>query len=192
MKKLLFSLALVAGGAVLLPSCKKIIDEIKKNINPFEHTVDLTYTIPTLMQGQTYNADEQTYILNVNDVINDNTEGLDVDIDDISSIKINKIVLTLENADAENNWTNLQTATAGVNSDKGRTAGKADIESTITVPDAEAERYTDKTFTFADHNLKDYLNGGDTKIYYSISAKARRAVTKELTIKAKIEYSFKP
>lgn len=194
MKKLLFSLLVVSGSATVFTSCNKIVDEIKKNINAFNYTApEVTYDLPAIAEGQEYKSEDQTYDLNINQIIDENVgDDLNVTLDDISKISINKITLHMENGDDDNNWTNFESATVKANTDKGKSEGKADLTATTSIEDIESERYTDKVITFADHNLKDYVNGEGTKVTYSISAKARRAVTKQVKIIATIQYSFKP
>lgn len=193
MKKLLLSLLIVSGSAALFTSCNKIVDEIKKNINAFNYTApDVTYSLPTIPEGEEYKSEDQTYDLNINQIIAENVSELNVTLDDISQISINKITLRMEDADEENNWTNFESATVKANTDKGKTEGKADLTATTFIEDVDSEKYTEKVIAFADHNLKDYVNGEGTKVTYSISAKARRAITKEVKIIATIQYSFKP
>ncbi len=192
MKKALFALLILGGSAATFTSCNKVVDKIKANINPFNETIEVNYTISQIAQGATYNSQDQTYDFNINEIIEENVSGVNVGIDDISEIKINKITLTLQNGDDANNWTNLESATATINTDKGKNAGKVDLTSTVNIDDNDAEKFSDKVLTFSDHNLKEYVDGSGTKVIYKLSAKARKAVSKELNIVAKIEYSFKP
>jgi|GEM_PF-1567729 len=194
MKKLLLSVFIIGGTMSLNTSCNKVVDQIKKNINPFNYTApEVTYTLPEpIPSGQEYISEEQTYDLNINQIIKDNVSDLNLSLDDFSKITINKVTLHIDNPDEENNWTNFESATVIANTDKGKAAGKPDLTATKEIPDTEAEKTSDKEITFADHNLKDYVNGDGTKVMYSIKAKARRDVNKELKIIATIQYSFKP
>lgn len=193
MKKILLSLLIVAGSAAVFTSCNKIADEIKKNIKAFDYeAATVTYDLPPIADGQEYQSEDQTYDLNINQIIKENISELNVTLDDISKISINKVTLRVEGGDDDNNWTNFESATVKTNTDKGRAEGKADLVASTDIADEESEKYSDKVIEFTDHNLKDYVNGEGTKVMYSISAKARREVTKELKIIATIEYTFKP
>lgn len=193
MKKLLFPVMFACGAMVMFASCNKIVDELKKNIKAFNYEApQVTYTLPLLPAGNTYNSEDQTYDLNINEIIDEYVSEVNVSLDDISKISINKITLSMEGGDEENNWTNFESATVKANTDKGVAEGKSDLTATTNIEDIESERYTDKIINFDDHNLKDYVNGEGTKVTYSLSAKARREVTKELKIHATIQYSFKP
>ena len=193
MKKILLSLMVLGGSMALFSSCNKIVDEIKKNINPFNYNApEVTYTLPSLISGGDEYKSEQTYDLNINQIIDDNISELNVSIDDISKITISKITLHLENTNENHNWTNFEHVTLKANTDKGMAEGKADLTATKTIEDKDSERYTDKELTFADHNLKDYVNGEGSKAIYSIVAKARRDIDRELKLVATIQYSFKP
>ena len=181
--------------AVLASSCNKLVDEIKKIIDPFEYTTPvITYSLPTTIttDGNEYNPGEQTIDFNIKQILEDNASGVDVGLDDISKISLIEVKLNLEGADEQTNWTNLEYIKAAINTTKGQQEGLNDLAATKMIDDVEEERYNEKVIEFADNNLKDYLSGEDDKAIYNISVKARKALEKDINIKAEIVYSFDP
>ncbi|HRO41481.1 MAG TPA: hypothetical protein PL009_01510 [Flavipsychrobacter sp.] len=193
MKKLILSfglLALVAGASFSLQSCNKIKDEIAKQIDPFNFTEqDITYDVPVLTMSGTFVAND-TDNININQMIKDEA-GVDFNIDNVSSIKIKKITLSILNADNENNWTNAEAVAAGFQTKTGNANGKQIQIWARNINDVEAERFADQVIEPNDVNLKDYFNGSGEEVYYHISATARRATNKQLNVNAKIEYEVK-
>lgn len=193
MKKALLSLsflATIAAASFSIQSCNKIKDEIIKNIDPFNFTEqDITYGVPPITTTTTFSTRDSGTI-NINQQIKDNA-GVDIDINKVSSIKIKKITLTILNADEENNWTNLETITAGFQTKTGTQNGKQEQLWTKNIADVAAEKYVPQVIEPADVNLKEYFNGDRETVYYIVSAKARRATTKELNVNAVIEYEVK-
>src|SRR5690606_82669 len=113
-----------------------IVDEIKKNIKAFNYEApQVTYTLPLLPAGNTYNSEDQTYDLNINEIIDEYVSEVNVSLDDISKISINKITLSMEGGDAENNWTNFESATVKANTDKGKAEGREALAATAIIED---------------------------------------------------------
>jgi hypothetical protein len=195
MKKVLYSLglvAIVAGAAVSFQSCNKIKDEIKKNIDPIDYSQpSVTFNVPVVTTTAPFQGFD-TATINMDQIIKDEA-GVDFSINDISTITINKVVLHLAGADATNNWTNFSDAGAYLNTDKGIAAGKNNILATVTVPDVVSNQYNDVVITGDNNlNLKDYFNGGNTKVYVLYAANARRQTTHPLTMTATLTYTIKP
>lgn len=192
MKKSLL-LAVLATGVLFNASCDKVKDKIKANINPFNYDQpEFSGSIPIVATAQVYRSGDQTYVININQIITDNAGGVNINIDNISKITLQKVVLKLENGDDNNNWTNFEYAASVFNTDKGRNAGKPELYSLVGIDDLLTERFTDKEITFSDVNLKEYFNGTNTTVYYKIETKARRATTKELMVKAILTYKIEP
>ena len=192
MKKALLSfglLALVAGASVSIQSCNKIKDEIAKHIDAFTFTqAALTYDIPVLADQASWESGFETYTINVNEIIKEEA-GVDFDIDNISTIKIKEINIHLQNADAENNWTNFEQVEAWANTDKGMAAGKNDLYGKVTT----FTPYDDVKITVDQNiNFKDYLNGDATVVTYKIKTKAIDGTNHPLTAKVTVSYEFKP
>lgn len=191
MKKLLFSLMLIGGGAIAITSCNKIKDQILKNLNPFTKTFDVSFVVNPI-SGTDYNSGIQTQVININQLIKDNAGGLDVDIDNISEIKAKKVTLKLQDGDDANNWTNLQDIGFVFNTDKSISNSKPTLIWGFNVDDLASLKYSDIEIIPNDLNLKDYFNGDATNVNYVLQATARRPTTKPLNIIATVEYDFKP
>lgn len=193
MKKLLLSALIIGSTGLLTSSCNKVVDQIKSNLDPFtytapEITIELTSPLPA---GQLYNSQDQTYDFNISEILKDNVSSLNVSLDDVSKVTLEKVTLHLENGDDDNNWTNFETASVTANTDKGVANSKADLSASKNIENTTDQKYTDQEIVFDDNNLKDYVNNDGTKVTYSMSAKSRSDVNKDLTITAKIQYSFK-
>lgn len=194
MKKNLFSFGLLLGAAALsFQSCDSIKDKVKTNITPFNFTQpEVTFEVPIVASTQNYAPGPQTYVININQIIKDNAKGFEIDIDDITKIAFNKVTLQLLDGTEQSNWTNFEYAVVVFNTDKGKAAGKPDLFSLGGIEDISTEKYKDQVAEFNDINLKEYFNGGNTTINYTIDTKARRSTNKILKIKATIEYTFIP
>jgi hypothetical protein len=80
-----------------------------------------------------------------------------------------------------------------LSTDKSNAAGKSSLVAMTSIPDQESAKYSDQVLTATNPiNLKEYFNGGNTTVYYLISANARRNTTHELTATMAIEYTLKP
>jgi hypothetical protein len=194
MKKALLSLSLLAAvavGTVSFQSCNKIKDEIAKHFDPFNATPStVTFTIPVVV-GDNFSQYDSS-VVNIDQIIHDNA-GMDFSIDNISEINLSKVTISLSNADDENNWTNFSDATVLLSTDKSNAAGKSSLVAMTSIPDQESAKYSDQVLTATNPiNLKEYFNGGNTTVYYLISANARRNTTHELTATMAIEYTLKP
>jgi hypothetical protein len=194
MKKALLSLTLLAAvvaGSFSFQSCNKIKDEIAKHLDPFNASPStVTFTIP-VVAGDNFSQYDSS-VVNIDQIIHDNA-GMDFSINNISEIDLSKITISLTDADEQNNWTNFSDATVLLSTDKSNAAGKTALVAMASIPDQESAKYADQVLTATNPiNLKDYFNGGNTTVYYLISANARRNTTHELTATMTIEYTLKP
>jgi len=193
MKKVLITLgliALVGGSSVSFFSCNKIKDEIAKQLDPFNfEEQNITYDLPVLTATGTFTT-EETSNININQMIKDEA-GVDFDIDDVSSIKIKKITLTLLDATNESNWTNVESATVVMQTKTGKANGKPTLIASETIEDVESARFTPVVIEPNDINLKEYFNGDGEEVTYYLSGVARRPTDKTLKINAVIEYEIK-
>lgn len=187
--------ALAIGALACFPSCNKVKDEILKNIDPFTYAQEhVTFEIPAqpIVLPLEFTTPEQTETIYINQIIKDNS-GLNVNIDDFSYIKLKDATLKLMNGDAANNWTNIEYIEAQANTDKGLNTGKAWLVTRLDIPNDPAVKYSDKTLSFPDENLKDYVNGDEaTVVHYKWKVKPRLGTTINLNVDATIRYEFKP
>lgn len=194
MKKILLLAGMVGLGTVAasLQSCDKVKEEIVNHLDPFTYSQsDISFEAPPMPLTMEYTSPEETEVLNINEIIRKNS-GLNVDIDNFSSITLQDATLHLKNGTNNANWTNMEYAEIQVNTDKGLNAGKDWITANVTIPDDASERFTDKTLEFPNVNLKEYLNGEGTVLHYRFKIKPRRPTLTSMQFDVTIRYSFKP
>ncbi len=181
MKKTILSFA-IAGAAVLgVQSCDKIKEQAFQAFvtNQFEQEVVIPIT-PAGYQGA---FDSVAIEMDINQIIKDNTGGA-LSIDDIGTVTPEETILTLENADDQNNLANFQQVAVAAWSSKP--GANAIAFGTSEVPDAYA---TEIRLEHAGSvNLKEYANGH--KVIYITSLDARRATAKELRGKLKVKFKI--
>lgn len=194
MKKTILSLLFIGSAATFsLTSCDELKDKVKDLMPAFTHSSKVTITLPDSIPSGSAGEIEQMSDFNINEILQEGA-GDGHSLDDVNSIMLKTVTLHLvdSTADEQNNWTNFANASMSMNTEKGKSGGKPALSQSVTIADTEAEKLTDKVLTFAENNLKDYVDAGATKAIYSFTATARRDVSKPLTIIATIEYSFKP
>jgi hypothetical protein len=198
MKKVLYSLgllAIVAGATVSFQSCNKIKDEIKGQINPFNFTQqDITLTVPALSGTDTSSQFATSVPLNISQVIADNnTSGISVGYDDISSIKIKKITLTLvEGMSSTSNYTNYEGIFFAANTDIGKAKNLSYQGVWAGIDDLTANQYAPVVLEFPapQTNLKEYFTkDGNTNCEYYLQAAMRRS-TVPMKVRAVVEYEM--
>jgi hypothetical protein len=196
--KVLYSvglLALIAGTTISFQSCNKIKDELAKQIPDISFDGEsATFTVPVMTATGTssFIGWDTSTVVNINEVIEENAAGLGYSIDNFSTIKIDKITLHLSGTDESNNWTNFESAGAYFATDKSRANGKPDVMKTVEIADIAANQNKDVELSLTDTNLKDYFNGGDTRIYVLYSATPRRSTTHPMTVTATVKYTLIP
>lgn len=195
MKKSLLTLAILIFSFWLsgpLQSCNKIKDAIAKNLGSFSWTqASMTFDVPVVSSTSQF-AQYDTVVVNIDQVIHDNA-GTSFSINDISKITINQIILHLNNADANNNWTNFSTASSIIATSKSNANGKSALIDSYSISDIPANQYNDIVLNGNSNvNIKDYFDGSATSVYYLVSAQARRATTIPLNVTVTVTYSFTP
>jgi hypothetical protein len=195
MKKALLSLSLLAAvavGSFSFQSCNKIKDEIAKQIDPFNFThQNINFTVPEITSTMTYTSSGiDTADIDLDQIIKENA-GSSFGVNNIQSLVIDKITLTITNPDEHNNLTNFDSVQVYVNSDQGIQNGKNDIYAYAWVTDGAYDPNNQTLTITGDPNLQmmDYLKGN--KVYYWFRARARRTTDKELMINMKIDYKVK-
>ena len=176
---------------VSLSSCEKIKNEIVSNIDPFLYSSVTSFEIPALAAPFEYTAPEQTETIHINDIIKDNA-GLNLNINNFSSIALKDIRLHLKNGTNADNWADFEYLNVEANTDKGISAGKPWLKSSISIPNNATERFSDKMLVFVNANIKDYIDGEATTVHFRLSAKTRSVITNPMQIDATIDYEFKP
>jgi len=194
MKKILLFAGMIGLGTVAasLQSCDKVKEEIINHIDPFTYSQsNISFEAPPMPLTVEYNSPEETEPLDINQIIKKNS-GLNVDIDNFSSITLQDATLHLKNGTNDANWTNIEYAEIEINTDKGLDAGKDWITADVSIPDDPGERLTDKILKFPNVNLKEYLDGEGTILHYRFKIKPRRPTLTSMQFDVILRYSFKP
>jgi hypothetical protein len=172
MKKILAIAFLIVLAGV---SCKKIIDEIFKGIDVKAPEVSFVLpAIPSLLfcPGECGGIPTTTPF-NLDSTIKANTAGV-FGADDVKSIKIKEVQITIPNGDANNNLSNFQSARVTLSSDNNTTPVDILNLSFEDVP------VTSKTITVSNGvELLPYLKGNE--LTYSMYGRLRKPTSKELT-----------
>jgi hypothetical protein len=125
-----------------------------------------------------------TQRFNLDSIIKVKTNG-EFGIGDISSVKIKQMVATIANPDAQNNFSNFESARFTFSSNTNTNAQQI---ASFTFADA----YTPTVTYTAPENtpeLLPYLNG--TELTYNVFGKIRRYTTKALTVSIKVTMKVK-
>lgn len=183
MKKLsiIASTLVLATGLMMFQSCDKVKDALKANVTvkaasgqtKVQPISDLNGLYVLLQDSADFDADK---------AIRENTDDK-LNINNVKSAKVKKCVLTILDPDNDNNWANFESGTLYFNVNPS--LGLTEIAIDITNDDV----YSDKLEIPADKfpsDMVSYVKG--TKAYWTLKGKARRATTKELTLKAEMEY----
>lgn len=182
-----FGIAILAAS---LQSCDKVKSAIK--------TPDVTFTgasadiiIPatsdTTASG-TIGSGSVKY--NIDSMIKAQTGGV-VTYKSISSVKITKVYLTLNDADANNNFGNFQVAGASFNTDAKNGALQPYDVAYIENNPATFANTLDLPLLSKDTNLKDYFASNSTVNFaYILTGKLRHATKKDLHCHVEVTYDI--
>lgn len=178
-------LAIVAGTA----SCKKIIDAVFPGLDVDVPEIVITVPYFPFPPGTPIPQSEDQLVsvsqsFNMDSIIKVKTNG-QFGIGDISSVKIKKMVFTIANADAQNNFANFERARFTFSSNTNTNAQEI---AALTFPDT----YTPAvTYTAPDNSpeLLPYLKG--TQLIYNVYGKIRRFTTKALTVSVLVTMKVK-
>jgi len=191
MKKLFFSLACIATMSVF-QSCEKVKESVLNKIDPF--TISLSeneFEIPKVEEVASFTTPTLEEPVHINELVKEHA-GLNLKVQEINYIRLLDAKLKLEKQSETTNWTNLEHISIEVNTDRGIREGKSWLRAEKTIPDEENEKFSEKTLTFPETNLLNYLHEEETVILYRFSVKMRRGMTEELPLKSKIRLQFKP
>ncbi|XZF12913.1 hypothetical protein ACTHGU_14090 [Chitinophagaceae bacterium MMS25-I14] len=173
---ILFCLA--AGTAVMFQGCNKLKDAVKADVTL---TSDMTFDIPVIPSPGSASLATQGIYMNVDSTIRAANSQLSAD--NIKSVKLKSFRLEMQNGDNGNNFANLSACTVAFNS-----TAKSDFVTLAEITDnPDVTAYTLDLPVNSSVDLKDYFNS--SYFTYRLSATARRATTKELTVKATIQYT---
>jgi len=175
MKRLLFTIltAIILSGSG--SSCKKAIAKIFPGVDVVVPDMQMIlpsvfFVAPTEIPLGTY-----SFQFNLDSVVKAQTAGV-FGANDVTSIKVKQITITITNADQLNNFANFESARVTLQSNSNNTPVQL---FSATFPDVFAA-----TFTTTNNNteLLSYLKGSD--LLYTMYGKNRRVTTKplELTI----------
>lgn len=178
MKKVLYGLA-----ALVLFSCFSSCDiKDKLNIDIDMSSTDVAFTIPIILQTGQVTVADQTVAVNIDSIIKANNAELAVN--NIKSVKLKSCTITMQDGDAQNNFSALESCSASFSSNtNGATVVLANVTNN---PDVEA--YTLELPVNTTVDLKDYFNA--STFTYSLSGNARKVTTKTLNCTATIRYTM--
>ena len=177
--------ALSVAAALTLQSCDKKNDLLKTALAGETFDAPSTdFTIPVIagVHQSFISLDSVKLDYNIDEVIRQNTGGT-ASIDDADKIVIKSLRLQLTDADADNNWANLDTVNIYLNSNTSNGPSKI---ATVTNTDKYSDLVSGKIN--ATLNAKDYLKGN--QIFYIFYGTNRRATTKELHGKIDVEFGI--
>ena len=180
MNKNLF-LSLIALAVLLSASCKKVKDALQKDFDITPDAIEATVP-PVTTTDETTVIGTFTVDMNLDSLVNSYTSQFG--IGNIKSIKITSFKVALLNANASNNISNFESASAEISA-PGQGA-KVLVQSN-NIPDTYAESLT-LPVTGGDIELKDYVKA--TTFNYVLRGKARRTTSKELRVKVTAQYTF--
>lgn len=184
-KKLLLSVALIAGCSAAFYSCTKIASVLAQSIS--WQGIDITVDVPITSDTLSYNTiGTGTFTFNLDSFIKDKT-GNALGLSNVDEFKFKSCTLTILDPDATNNFGNFEKAKASFFTSANTTSvllgevenNPATYAETLSVPINNTT------------NLKPYLpNSGPVTIVYDLSGKLRTPTTKALTVQAHIEYDL--
>lgn len=181
MRKTILALSLLGGFcAAGLTSCNKIKDSL---FPAFTVQLDeVTTTIPILLEG-VESSTSSTVSFNLDSTIKANTSNV-FGVDDLSSVKVKDLTVSLNNSDALNDLSNFESASIGFSSN---TVSTPAIVANTTIPDKPAA--TINIPASGGPELKEYLKGN--QLTYTVTTLARRTTTKPLQAAVSVTLSVK-
>jgi len=173
-------------ATISLQSCDKVKDAVKTPDVTFTGaSTDVVIPITTNTTSQASMA-TNSISYNIDSMIKAQTGGV-VSYSSIKSVKITKMVLTLSDADAANNFANFEYAAGTFNTD-ATTAGPYTVASISNNPDVTSSTL-DLPITDKDKDVKQYFKS-NVVFTYAVIGKLRRATTKELHCHVDVTYTI--
>lgn len=184
MKKLIAVATVAVFMLTIITSCKKLISKIFNGFDADVPTIQFTLPPIPFAPPQEIPLGTFTQRFNLDSTIKANTDST-FGADDVSSIKIKKIIFSLSNADQNNNLANFESARFTFSSNTQ--TNPLEIAS-ATFPDTYASSYT-YTSPASAPELKPFLTG--TELYYHAYGKARRPTSKSLKLVIQVTLTLK-
>jgi len=172
------ALTIIFASIVSLQSCTKVAKSLDFHLKMQTGSINIivpatNYTTGTATFGPT------TAYYNVDSFIKAQTGTL-LGIDNVTSVKVVSVTLTINDATTANNLANLQSCFAEFSSDKDTNPFQVNLPN---IPDVTASTISIPVDTSAE--LKSYIG---TTFTYSLSAKLRRPTTADMH--CTIQYAF--
>ncbi len=180
--RLLFAaagMALTTIGLSTLQSCDKVASLLQYDLAL--QTASAEVVLPPSADTVGSAAGSQVVYYNVDSFIKANTSNV-LGINNIQSVKIESVTLTLLNPTATNNFANFRSASGSVYSNSNTTPYTMSISSNPDTYNTVLSLPVDSTV-----NLKTYLTGN--QLTYSAGGSLRRATTDSVHIK--VDFKFK-
>jgi hypothetical protein len=174
MKKTIATFFLAAIIITASTSCKKVVTSLFPGIDVRVPDVQITIPPALIVPPSEMSLGSFSASFNLDSIIKASTNNV-FNINDIASIKVKQVTVSLQNGDNLNNLANFETARVAITSD---TNGSETNIVSMTFPDTQSTSFTT---TIADSpDLKQYLNG--RSLNYTVYGKFRRATTKSLNM----------
>ena len=176
-------------ATISLQSCDKVKDAVKTPDISFSGAstdVVIPATSDTLNET-TMNTVEVSY--NIDSMVKA-TSGGTVSYSSIKTVKITKMTLTLNDADASNNFGNFITAAGKFNTNANGGTLPTYTVANITNNPATNVSTLDMPLVDKDKDLKQYFGSGTVVFKYALTGKLRHATTKELHCHVEVSYNI--
>jgi len=172
MKKALLTLMVAGTLITVTSSCKKVVTSLFPGIDVRVPDVELTVPPIIAVPNSEMSLGNFTTAFNLDSAIKASTNNV-FNINDIASVKVKRVTITLQNGDNFNNLANFKSARVTMNGDGTET----NILS-VNIPDAQSNSITVDATDSPD--LKRFLSGG--QINYTVYGTVRRPTTKSLNM----------
>jgi len=173
------AIATTLASDFMLQSCTKLGNALRYNLALQSGSV--TVAIPPMANnGSTASVDAGSNTINIDSFIKAHTAGL-LGVANIQSVKLTSCTITVQNANAANNFANFESCNAAFSSNTEITPYVINIADN---PDVYATSLTMPVDTTAE--LKSYLIGNE--FHYSVGGKLRRSTTD--TLNCTIQFQF--
>ncbi len=185
-RKLFFAISALLTTTIIFSSCDKLKDKLFEAF--LTQAADVSLTIPvvnsTTQEGK---VETLSFYINVDSIIKANTGGL-FSLNSVSTVEIETADMTINNADAANNFANFEYGILLFNTwnpqtqDWNRVLGVARDD----IKDSFAANMS--LNLVQDVNLKDHMIG--TKAVYFYTYKARRITNKALNCTLRVKFKI--
>jgi hypothetical protein len=174
MKKTIVTLLLAAFVITVGSSCKKVVTSLFPGIDVRIPDVQVTIPPVIVVPSTEMSLGSFSASFNLDSIIKASTNNV-FNINDIGTVKVKQVAVTLQNGDNLNNLANFETARVAMTSSNNSTETNI---LTVNIPDATSNTITVNATDSPD--LKQYLSGN--RINYTVYGKLRRPTTKSLNM----------